>query len=271
MKVTTIGPKNKFLDVNLREIWEYRHLLYSLAWRDIKVRYIQSVLGITWLFLKPLFSLLILVFIFNTVIKVETENVPPIVFTMSGIIVWSYFSSLIEDAGNSILNAQEMVKKIYFPRLVLPLSKALSGLLEFTASLLLMFFFLLYFGIFPSVNFIFFPLFVLLTMLAASGLGILISGLTIRYRDLKFVVPFFLRIGLYVSPVAYSTSLIPEKYEFVLYLNPLIGIIDGFRWSIFGSDDGFGHIWFACIIIPILFVISVFIFSKVEHTIADII
>lgn len=271
MKVTTISPKNKLFDISLREIWEYRHLIYSLAWRDIKVRYIQSILGVLWLFFKPLLSLLVLVFIFSRVINVDTQNIPPVLFTMSGVIVWSYFSSLIDDAGSSILNAQEMVKKIYFPRLVLPLSKALSGLLEFIASLIILFVLLLLYEEPISINLVFFPLFILLTMMGASGLGILISSLTIRFRDLKFIVPFFLRIGLYVSPIAYSSHMIPEKYAFFLYINPLIGVIDGFRWSMFGIDNGFGHIWSAGVLIPFLFIFSLFIFSKVEHTIADII
>ncbi|WP_235299340.1 ABC transporter permease [Portibacter marinus] len=271
MKTTKIKPRNGIIEFNYKEVWEYRQLLLSLAWRDIKVRYVQSILGFSWLVIKPLLSLAVLAFIFNQVIRVGTDGVPPLLFTASGVVVWSFFSSIIDDSSNSILNAQEMVKKIYFPRIVLPASKALSSLPEFVASILILLFLLLYFDIEWTPSILWFPLFILLIMLLGSGLGILISSLTIRYRDLKFVVPFFLRIGLYISPIAYSSNLIPDKYSFLLYLNPIVGIVDGIRWSLFGVTYDFSHIWFCCISIPLIFLASNFIFFKNEHTIADII
>ena len=271
MKVTIIKPKNKLFDINLREIWEYRHLLFSLAWRDIKVRYIQSFLGMAWLILKPLISLVILVFVFGRIVKVDTEGIPSVLFTISGLTLWVYFSSLLSEAGNSILGAQEMVKKIYFPRIILPLSKSISGFLEFCASLLILTIIAIYYRVDTSLSILIAPLFIVLGILFSVGIGIIISGLSIRFRDLKFVVPFIVQIGLFFTPIAYSSNMIPEKYSVLLYLNPLIGVIDGFRWSIFGSGEIASHVWFSCISIPLVFIASILIFSRVERTIADII
>ncbi|MEE9438641.1 MAG: ABC transporter permease [Saprospiraceae bacterium] len=262
------GQKSWF--PNFKELWNYRQLLFSLAWRDVRVKYAQTYIGLLWAFINPVFNLIILSFVFGIVAKVDTEGVPHLLFTIAGLSAWTYFSTLLSEAGNSIVGAQGMIKKIYFPRLVIPLSKALSGLVDFGVTLLCLLVIMLYYGVLPGANIIWLPLFLILALMSGLAGGIFVSALTARFRDFSFVVPMLVRVGMYATPIAYSASLVPEKYKFLYFLNPMAGIVEGFRWSLLGTGSPEPYMLYSIGLMILIFVFSLFFFAKVEKVMADI-
>lgn len=267
---TIIKAHSNPLHIDFRELYQYRELLWSLALRDLKVKYAQTIVGFVWAIINPLLTMLLLSFVFGKVVQVDTDGIPHPVFTMIGLVAWTYFASLVSDAGNSVLNNQNMIKKIYFPRLVLPLSKAISGLVDFGISLLLLLLLMLYYGVMPSNNVMYTPLFIVVILLFGITAGIWISALTVRYRDVKFVVPFILQLGVYASPIAYAMSAVPTEYLPYFRLNPMVGVIEGFRWSIMGTSAPDQYIYWSVLAIFILFILGIFYFNKVEKVMADI-
>ena len=225
-KKTIINTKAISYFVSIKELIQYKDLFYVLSAREFKVRYAQTFLGFLWAFIQPLLMLIIFTFIFGYAIKVDTGNVPYPVFVLTGMIAWNYFSLVVNLASRSIINEQNMVKKIYFPRIIIPLSKAGVGLIDFLITLLLLFGVMFYYGITPGINIIWLPFFIILIIISSLAIGIWISALTIRYRDFQHIVPFILQVGMYVTPIAYSASYVPEKYLLMYYiLNPIAGVV----------------------------------------------
>lgn len=261
---------NKKFSLNLGEIFEYRELLWMLAYRDIKIRYAQTALGVLWALIQPLTTLIIFTLVFGRVVKVDTNGVPYSLFALSGMCLWGYFSTVMSQAGSSVIGAQGIVKKIYFPRLIIPLSKCISAFVDFGITLLFLFGMMLYHQYVLSINALWMPFFILATIFAGLGIGIWLSALTIRYRDLQYVLPFAVQLGTYATPVAYPSSLVPQEYLAFYYLNPMAGMIDGMRWAMFGSpiNDGM-FISFGVAIL--LFVTGLLYFRKIEGEIADIV
>lgn len=255
---------------NFRELRKYKNLLYSLAWRDLRVKYAQTYVGFLWAFINPIFNLIVLSFVFGVVAKVDTNGFPQIVFTIAGLSAWTYFSTLMSEAGTSIIGAQSMIKKIYFPRLVIPLSKAISGLVDLGITLICLIFLMFTYGIVPSSNIIFLPFFILMAILSGLAGGILVSALVTRYRDFTFVVPMIVRLGLYASPVAYSASAVPEQYRLFYYFNPLAGVIEGFRWSILGTGSPDPFMFYSIGLVFIILFIGLYYFAQVERIMADV-
>lgn len=271
---TIIGDsgKSNFFNVDrIKELFHYKDLFYTLAWREFRVRYAQTFLGFAWAFLQPLATLFIFFFVFGKALKVDTGNIPYPVFALTGLTAWSYFSFVVSNSGRSIINEGGMIKKIYFPRLVIPLSKALVGLIDFGISFLLLIIAMIYFGVPITSNILWLPVFITLIVLASLGLGIWVSALTIRFRDVQHIIPFFIQIGLYATPVAYSSLMIPQKYHLAYYLlNPLAGVIEGFRWCIIGGNVNIQYVAFDAVIILLLFISSLVYFRKVERVMADL-
>jgi lipopolysaccharide transport system permease protein len=261
---------DKKLSFNLREIWEYRELLWMLAYRDIKVRYSQTALGVAWALIQPLTTLVIFTLVFGRVVKVDTSGIPYSLFALSGMALWGYFSTVMTQSGSSIITGQDMVKKIYFPRVIIPLSKSISAFVDFGVTLLFLLGMLIYHQYQPGFNAVFALFFILLTILSGLGLGIWLNALTIRYRDFQYVLPFAIQLGIYVSPVAYPSSLVPSEYQFFYYLNPMAGAIDGIRWALFGSPINEG-IYISIVSSVLLFVSGWLYFHKLEGEIADIV
>ena len=255
----------------IKDLWRYRDLLYILAWRDYKVRYAQTFLGVVWAIVQPLVTLLIFTLIFSRIAKVDTGDVPYPLFAQSGMLAWTYFAFLISQAGNSIVGAQGMIKKIYFPRLVVPIAKALVGLIDFAISFLLLIIIGVYYEFIPSANIIYLPFYLILVIIGGLGIGIWVSALTVRYRDFKHIIPFMVQLGMYISPVAYAAAMVPEKYQWLYALNPMVGVIEGVRWSIIGGEAPSEMIYFSIGVMLLLFVSSIFYFKKVERVMADII
>jgi lipopolysaccharide transport system permease protein len=263
------GKGNRQL--NFRELFTYRDLFLILAYRDLRVRYAQTFLGGVWAILQPLLTLLIFTVVFGRGLSVETEGVPYPVFVACGMSAWTYFSFVMNQAGNSIIGAQGMVQKIYFPRLIIPLSKAVVGFVDFILGFVLVLLFMVWYGYPPSINIIFLPFFILITIMAALTVGIWLSALTIRFRDFQHVVPFLSQIGLYATPVGYPASLLPAKYQWLFYLNPMTGVVEGFRWSILGTAAPHPYAYLSFGLTAGLLIASLYYFRSVERVMADIV
>lgn len=271
-----VDASNRKFKLNLKEILQYKDLLFILSYRDLRVRYAQTFLGLAWAFIQPAAHLLIFTLVFGKALNVQTEGVAYPIFAICGMTAWTYFSFVMSEAGKSVIGAQEMVKKIYFPRLIIPLSKAIVGLVDFGVSLVFLSILFILYGQYPSVNVIVFPIFLILTILSALGFGIILSSLTIRYRDFQYLVPFLVQFGLYATPIAYPSELIiknlPEWAVIIFYCNPMAGIVEGLRWSLLDGNfqlSEYSYISFSVTII--LFFISIYYFRKTERIMADLV
>ena len=249
-----------------------RDLFYSLAWRDFRVRYAQTTIGFVWAVLQPVVTLMILSLVFGRFVGVSTD-VPHLLFTVAGTSIWSYFSYVMTNSGNSIITNQNMIQKIYFPRLIIPLSKAIVGFIDFGISLLIMVILMFYYDITPSPNIWYAPIFILTGIISALSIGIWLSSLTVRYRDFQHVVPFIIQIGLYITPIAYPAEFamqkLPSWASTLYYLNPMAGVIQGFRWSVFGGEAPGNLIFISISMIVIMFITGMVYFSKIEDEMAD--
>jgi len=270
-----VDASDSTLKLNLKELFRYKDLFWVLAYRDLRVRYAQTFLGLLWAFIQPLSTLLIISVVFGRFVKVDTGGIPYPVFAIIGVSLWTYFSFVLTQSGGSVIGAQEMVKKIYFPRLVIPLSKAVVGFVDFGVAILLLIGLFFYYGIIPSSNIVFLPIFLILTLISSLAVGIWLSALTIRYRDFQYIIPFFVQFGLYITPVAYPTDVVvnnlPSWASFLFYLNPMAGIIEGFRWCLIGGVAPNGYFWVSISIVFILFISGIYYFRKIERVMADII
>jgi lipopolysaccharide transport system permease protein len=246
-------------------------LLWTLAYRDFKVKYAQTLLGVIWAIIEPLFTAILLSFVFNKVADAKTYGVNPILFGLTGVIAWNYFANVVNQGTTSLILAQNMVKKIYFPKILLPASKALAALPDMIITVIFtIIYYLIYWNQY-NLQILFFPIFLILTILSATSLGIWFSALNIRYRDFRHVVPFVIRIGLFVTPIAYTTLEIPDKYRWIFFLNPMTGVIEGLRWSLFGLEMQWNYFYISLIVIIVLFTSGFYFFNKMEKNIADII
>ena len=273
-RIVVDANKSSF-SLNLKELFSYRDLFLILAYRDLRVRYAQTFLGVTWTILQPLITLAIFTLVFGRFVNVDTGSVPYPVFALCGMVAWTYFSFVMNHSGNSIIGAQEMVKKIYFPRLIIPLSKAVVGLVDFFIALILLGVLLILYQVPVSGHILVLPVFILMTMLSALAIGIWLSALSIRFRDFQHVTPFLVQVGLYATPIAYPEKVVvgtlPEVGVFLFYLNPMAGIVEGFRWSILGQGSLHTASYISFVMVVVLFVAGLFYFKKVERIMADLV
>ncbi|MEZ4722852.1 MAG: ABC transporter permease [Flavobacteriales bacterium] len=257
------------------DIGRYRELLWMLAWRDFRIRYAQTAIGLVWAFIQPVLTITILYVIFGRFAQVDTGGVPHIVYTASGLLGWTYFAYVMQNSGNSIITAQAMVKKIYFPRIIVPLSKALVGLIDLGVNAIVLALLMVVFDVPISVNFYVLPVFILMALMAALGIGIWLSALTIRFRDFQYVVPFMVQLGLYITPTAYpaefAISKLPQWASFIYFMNPMAGVVEGIRWSILDTQAPSGLSYVSFIAVPVLFITSLFYFQKIDGKIADLV
>src|SRR5215203_91203 len=223
-----------------KDLWRYRELFYILSWRDLKVRYKQTVIGVVWSVLRPLLTMMIFTFVFGNIAKFEPpDGVKYGVLVFAGLLPWQFFAAGLTEASNSLIGNERLISKVYFPRMIIPAASIITSLVDFFISLLLMFLLLIWYGTAPSINLFFLPLFIIMAFFASFGVGLWLTALNVKYRDFKHVVPFLVQLGLYVSPVGFlsdvSSKIIPEKFRLLYYLNPMAGVIDGFRWCFFGD------------------------------------
>jgi len=255
------------------DIWRYRELFYILAWRDIAVRYKQTIIGVLWAVLRPLLTMIIFVVIFGKIAKLPSEGVPYPIFVFAAMLPWTFFSSAFADASNSLIGNANLISKVYFPRLIIPAAAVIVAGVDFLISFVLLIILMLWYQYIPDWHILTLPFFLLLAFLAALGSGLFIAALNVRYRDFRFVIPFIVQLGLYISPVGFSTTIIPEKYQLLYYLNPMVAVIDGFRWAISGGKTTFNmtELTVSIIMIIILCILGILYFRKTEKIFADVI
>ena len=270
--ITIIEPKRGWIPIDLREIWNYRELLYFLTKRDIKVRYKQTVLGGLWAIIQPVFTMIVFTLFFGRLAKMPSDGIPYPIFVYAGLLPWTYFANALSTSGNSLVGSANLITKVYFPRLIIPASASMAGLLDFFIAMLVMGAMMIYYQFVPSIGILLFPFLVGLTFLCAVGVGLWLSALNVQYRDIRYVIPFLVQLWMFVSPVIYPISMVPQKYQWLLALNPMGGVIEAYRASLLG------HMpinWFllglSTVIIIILFLSGLYYFRRMEKTFADVI
>jgi len=253
-----------------KDLWRFRGLFYFLAWRDLLVRYKQTVIGITWSVLRPFLTMLAFVMVFSKVAKLDSNGIPYPILVFVALLPWQLFSSSLSEASNSLISNSNMISKVYFPRMIIPISSIIVCLADFIFSLVILFLIMVYYQFVPDFKIIFVPLFLLMSLLTAVGAGLLLSALNVKYRDFRYVVPFIVQFGLYVSPVGFDSAIIPEQWRFLYSLNPMVGVIDGFRWCFFGQTVFYwpGFLISVFFIFALLF-IGIKYFRATEKTFAD--
>ena len=265
-----IKPSTGLAALNLRDLWIYRELVFFMIWRDIKVRYKQTLLGAAWAVIQPVLTMLIFNFIFGTVAKVNTEGIPYPIFSYTALLPWGLFSAALNNASRSLTTNQNMVSKIYFPRLVLPLASVLGGLVDFAIAFLILIVLMIYYKVTPTAAIWTLPLFLVLTVVTALGVSLWLSAINVQYRDVNYVLPFLTQFWLFLTPVAYSANVISAKWQFVYSLNPMAGVVNGFRWALLGTNTGPNMNMAISIGISLIFLVSgLFYFRSMERTFAD--
>jgi len=266
-----IEPQRGWAALELGDLWRYRELLFLLTWRDIKVRYMQTVLGIGWAILQPLLTMVICSVIFGQLAKLPSDGIPYPIFTFTALLPWQLFAFALTNSSNSLVGSQSLVSKVYFPRLVIPIASVLPGLVDFAFSFLILLVMMVYYHIPMNARMLTLPLFLALALASALAVGLWLSALNVEYRDIRYVVPFLTLFWQYLTPVAYSASLIPEKWRLLYGLNPMTGVVEGFRWALLGNGHINGLIWVSLTIIIVLLVSGLVYFKRMEATFADVI
>jgi lipopolysaccharide transport system permease protein len=270
-EVTTIKPGGFFAAMDLGEIWKYRELLYFLTLRDVKIRYKQTLIGVTWAILQPVLTTAIFTVIFSNFARFDTGTTPYPLFALSGLILWLYVHTSISLASTSFVNNTNLVTKVYFPRLIVPIATALATLFDLIFGVVILIGMMIYYGVGLAPQLIIAPIFVLLALVVAVTLGTLFSALNVRFRDVKFALPFLLQVWMIASPVFYPTNLLSEKWKLVFAFNPLTGILDGFRSALFGAPFDWPVIGVSCASLAALMLVSLFVFKSMEDSFADLI
>ena len=256
-----------------RDLFRYRELFYFLAWRDVLVRYKQTVIGILWAVLRPLLTMIVFTFVFGRIAKLPADSVPYPVMVFAAMLPWQLFATSLTEGSGSLINNANLISKVYFPRLIVPASAVIVSFVDFAISMVLLGILMLFYKVWPGVGLLGLPAFTVLALLASVGAGTWLAALNVKYRDFRYVVPFIVQFGLYVSPVGFSSAIVPEKWRLVYSLNPMVGVIDGFRWSIGGGRAPFPQqsLTLSLITIAVLLATGIWYFRKTERTFADII
>ncbi len=269
--VTIIRPRSGWRIADIQELKEYRDLFYFLAWRDIKVLYAQTILGFAWAILNPLIQIILFTVIFGKIARISTDGVPYMLFSSVAIVPWTYMSEAMVKSSQSLVEGQGILGKIYFPRLIFPFTPILSKMVDFLISFLILLFIFFYYRVAPTWNLIFFPLFVVFMMTIPAAVGLWLSSLAIRFRDIKFALPFILRMLIYTAPIVYSASAIPEKYRMVYSLNPIVGVVEGFRACLLGTPLQWNYILPGLAVSCLLLISGAVYFKRTERFFADVI
>ena len=256
-----------------RDLWRYRELFFFLAWRDLLVRYKQTVIGVAWALLRPFLTMLVLTLVFSKFAKLPSGGVPYPILVFAALLPWQFFSNAFTEAGNSLISNANMISKVYFPRLVIPASAVIVSFVDFLISGIILIGLMLWYGFMPGWRLLTLPLFIFVAFAAAMGAGLWIAALNVKYRDFRYIIPFVVQFGLYVSPVGFSSNIVPSQWRVLYSLNPMVGVIDGFRWAILGGDTQLYWPGFLLSLglVSLLFITSIFYFRKTERGFADLI
>jgi len=272
LPVFRIEPSQGWVSLKLHELWEYRELLYFLAWRDIKVRYKQTAIGAAWAIFQPLMTMVIFTVIFGGFAKIPSDGLPYPIFVFTALLCWTYFASALNRTIGSVVKEAHLISKVYFPRLIIPLAGVVSGLVDFAIAFVVLLGMMVWFGIVPTWGALTLPLFLVLALMTALAVGLWLSALNARYRDVDQGIPFLTKFWMYASPVVYPVSLVPEKWRLLYSLNPMAGVIEGFRWGLLGTESpDFGVIAVSAVAVIALLLGGIVFFKRMERTFADVV
>ena len=271
-EITFIKPSKGWGSLNLRELWLYRELIYFLTWRDLKVRYKQTALGAGWAVLQPVLSMVVFTIFFGQLLNVPSEGVPYPIFSYAALLPWGVFAKALNDTGRSLVSNRAMLTKIYFPRMVIPLASVFSSLADFLIAFVVMLGLMYYYQIAPTSNIWTLPLFLLLAVITALGVGLWLSAMNVLYRDIGYMIPYITQLWFYLTPIVYPASKVPEQWQFFYALNPMVGVVEGFRWALLGTADAPSPMIAVSAFISLaLFVTGMFYFRRMERTFADMV
>jgi len=271
-KVFAVRKPQTGISLRLGELYEYYELIYFLIWRDVKVRYKQTALGITWVVLQPLLTMVVFTVFFGNLAKIPSDGVPYPIFSFTALVPWQLFANALTNSSNSLVNSRDLITKVYFPRLIIPLSSIIGGLVDFFIAFLILILMMLYYGIAPTVAILALPFFIILAIGTALAVSLWLSALNVMYRDVKYTIPFLTQFWLFITPIAYPSSLVPEKWRLLYGLNPMSGVVEGFRWALLGkSDQDWSLVIVSVVVVSILLLTGLIYFRHMEKTFADIV
>ena len=256
-----------------KDLWRYRELFYFLAWRDILVRYKQTVIGMAWALIRPFLTMIVFTVVFGNLAKLPSEGAPYPILVFAGMLPWQFFAGALSECSNSLISNANLISKVYFPRLIVPASAVIVSFVDFLVSGMILLGLMAWYNFVPSWRILMLPLFIGIAFAASMGAGLWLAALNVKYRDFRYVVPFIVQFGLYISPVGFSSSIVPQQWRWLYSLNPMVGVIDGFRWAILGGGSNLDWLGFTLSVglVALLFASGVWYFRKVERTFADVI
>jgi len=267
-----IEPSRGWIGLKLRELWEYRDLLFFLAWRDISVRYKQTILGAAWAIIQPFFSMVVFSLFFGRLAQIPSDGVPYPIFSYAALLPWTYFSSAMSSSSNSLVGSANLLTKVYFPRLVIPLASVIPPAIDFAIAFVVLLGMMAFYGIAPTWNVLWLPAFLLLALITALGVGLWLSAMNVQYRDVRYAVPFLVQFWMFASPVTYPSSIVPEQWRALYGLNPMAGVIEGFRWALLGTETSPGSLTAVSVGAALALLISgAYYFRRMERTFADVV
>jgi lipopolysaccharide transport system permease protein len=267
-----IQPTRGWGGIRWRELWEYRELIYFLIWRDIKVRYKQTVLGAAWAIIQPFFTMVVFSLFFGRLGKIPSDGVPYPIFSYAALVPWAFFAHGVSQSANSLVGSANLIRKVYFPRLAMPIATVLSGTVDFILAFVVLLGMMLYFGIVPTINVVWLPLLLLLALVTSLGAGLWLSAMNVQFRDVRYITPFLIQFWLFATPIAYPSSLLAEPWRTLYGINPMVGVVEGFRWTLLGTDTAPGPIIIVSALAALALLVSgAYYFRHMEKTFADII
>jgi lipopolysaccharide transport system permease protein len=270
--VTHIEPTKGWVSLKLGELWEYRELLYFFVWRDIKVRYKQTVLGASWAIIQPFFTMVVFSLFFGKLAKVPSDGLPYPIFSYAALVPWTFFAGSLAQASNTLVSNSRMIKKIYFPRLVMPISTVLAGVVDFVLAFLVLLGMMFFYGFVPTLNALWLPFFLMLALITSLGASFWLAAMNVQFRDVRYTIPFLIQVWLFATPIAYPSSLLSEPWRTLYGINPMAGVVEGFRWALLGTDTAPGLMIINSSIMALgLLVSGAFYFRRMEKTFGDII
>ncbi len=272
VSVIRIAPSTGWVEIRFQELWEYRELLYFLVWRDIKVRYKQTVLGAAWAILQPFLTMVIFSLFFGQLAKMPSDGIPYPLFAFAALVPWTFFANGLNQSSNSLVASANLLKKVYFPRLMIPCASVLAGGIDFLFAFIVLLGMMVFFGFTPTANIIWLPLLFVLALMTSLGVGLWFSALNVQFRDVRYTIPFLTQCWLFATPIAYPSSLLSEPWRTLYGINPMVGVVEGFRWALLGTDTAPGSmIVVSTFMAIILFIGGMFYFRRMEKTFADIV
>jgi len=270
--VTIIRPSRGWISLNLRDLWEYRELLYFLTWRDIKVRYKQTVLGAAWAIIQPFFTMVVFSLFFGKLAKVPSDDIPYPIFSYAALVPWTFFANGLSQSSTSLVASANLIKKVYFPRLVVPISAVISGGVDFVLAFVVLVGMMLFYGIVPTAAVVWLPLLLLLALVTSLGVGLWLTAMNVQFRDVRYAVPFLVQAWMFATPIAYPSSLLDEPWRTVYGINPMAGVVEGFRWALLGTETAPGPIVLVSALVAVVILISgAYYFRRMEKTFADVV